>query len=140
MTTLRRTAGIAAVLSLLGTQLVAEETPEAVAIPVARAWLKLVDGGKYDESWAQSAALFKGAMPKAQWAQTLTGVRKPLGKLLSRELKAARYAEKLPGAPDGKYLVIQFNTVFEKKAAAIETVTPMLDADGVWRVSGYFIR
>ena len=27
-----------------------------------------------------------------------------------------------------------------KQGSAIETVTPMLDADGVWRVSGYFIR
>ena len=31
-------------------------------------------------------------------------------------------------------------TVFEKKASAVETITPMLDPDGVWRVSGYFIR
>lgn len=27
-----------------------------------------------------------------------------------------------------------------KKSAAIETVNPMLDPDGVWRVSGYFVR
>jgi hypothetical protein len=30
--------------------------------------------------------------------------------------------------------------IVENKAAAVETVTPMLDADGVWRVSGYFVR
>jgi hypothetical protein len=30
--------------------------------------------------------------------------------------------------------------VFENKAAAVETVTPMADPDGAWRVSGYFIR
>ena len=62
MTLIRRSVGIAAVLALLGTQVAAEEKPETVAIPVARSWLKLVDGGKYDESWAQSAALFKGAL------------------------------------------------------------------------------
>jgi hypothetical protein len=50
------------------------------------------------------------------------------------------YSEKLPGAPDGKYVVIQFDAVFENKPSAVETVTPMLDPDGVWRVSGYFIR
>jgi hypothetical protein len=50
------------------------------------------------------------------------------------------YAEKLPGAPEGKYVVIQYETVFENRASAVETVTPMLDPDGVWRVSGYFIR
>jgi hypothetical protein len=45
----------------------------------------------------------------------------------------------LPGAPDGSYVVIELSTSFEKKAEAIETVTPMLE-EGVWRVSGYFIR
>jgi hypothetical protein len=30
--------------------------------------------------------------------------------------------------------------VFENKKAAIETVTPMHDKDGKWKVSGYYIR
>jgi hypothetical protein len=46
----------------------------------------------------------------------------------------------LPGAPDGDYAVIQFSTEFAHKRTARETVTPMRDADGEWRVSGYFIR
>jgi len=46
----------------------------------------------------------------------------------------------MPGAPDGKYVIIQYDTVFENKASAVETVTPMVDPDGSWRVSGYFIR
>jgi hypothetical protein len=138
--TLGRMVGIGALLTLMGARLAAEEKPEELAVPAARSWLKLVDDGKYDQSWTESAKLFRGAMPKAQWGQRLSGTRKPLGKLVSREWKASQYAEKLPGAPDGKYVVIQFKTVFENKASAVETVTPMLDADGVWRVSGYFIR
>jgi hypothetical protein len=46
----------------------------------------------------------------------------------------------LPGAPEGRYVVIQYETVFENKASAVETITPMLDPDGAWRVSGYLIR
>jgi hypothetical protein len=46
----------------------------------------------------------------------------------------------MPGAPGGKYVIIQYATAFEKKATAVETVIPMLDPDGAWRVSGYFIR
>jgi hypothetical protein len=60
--------------------------------------------------------------------------------VVSRKVRSREYAEKLPGAPDGKYVVIQFDTAFANKASAVETVTPMLDADGVWRVSGYFVR
>jgi hypothetical protein len=66
--------------------------------------------------------------------------RKPLGRTISRKLKNKTYATSLPGAPDGEYVVIQYQTRFEHKASAIETITPMLDEDGKWRVSGYFIK
>ncbi len=46
----------------------------------------------------------------------------------------------LPGAPDGQYVVIQYESSFEHKKSAIETVTPSQGADGHWRVSGYFIK
>jgi len=70
----------------------------------------------------------------------MTGVRQPLGRVLSRDLKGKTYATSLPGAPDGQYVVIQFNTSFQKKRAAVETITPMLEADGRWSVAGYFIK
>ena len=34
----------------------------------------------------------------------------------------------------------RFESSFEHKASAVETVTPMKDADGTWRVSGYYIK
>jgi hypothetical protein len=52
----------------------------------------------------------------------------------------ARFVTSLPGAPDGRYVVIQYKTSFENKSSATETVTPMLDRDQKWRVSGYFIK
>lgn len=67
-------------------------------------------------------------------------VRDPLGKVLSRKFKSATYTKTLPGFPDGEYVVLQFETSFEHKASAIETLTPMLDKDGKWRVSGYYIK
>jgi hypothetical protein len=66
--------------------------------------------------------------------------RKPLGRLVSRKVQSTLYKTSLPGAPDGKYVVITFETAFENKASAVETVTPMLEKDGKWRVSGYFIK
>ena len=60
--------------------------------------------------------------------------------VVSRNVTSRQYSEKVPGAPDGKYVTIQYETAFENKAPAVETITPMLDPDGTWRVSGYFIR
>jgi hypothetical protein len=118
----------------------AADRPEDLAETAAESWLKLTDAGDAAASWDQAAKLFKDAVTREQWTQALAGVRPPLGKVVSRKLASRQYSEKVPGAPDGKYVTIQYETVFEKKTSAVETITPMLDPDGVWRVSGYFIR
>lgn len=119
---------------------VASEEKVGKALDAANQWLALIDGQKYGESWETAAVFFKSAIGKEEWEQKLAAVREPLGKLVSRSLKSKTYTTSLPGAPDGEYVVIQFTTSFENKASGIETVTPMLDKDGIWRVSGYYIK
>lgn len=113
---------------------------EAAATTSAQSWLALVDGGSFGQSWETAAAVFKSAVSQADWEKTVRAVRTPLGKMVTRKIKSSRYATSLPGAPDGEYVVIQYETVFENKAAAIETITPMREPEGKWRVSGYFIK
>jgi hypothetical protein len=120
---------------------VAEESEkEKAAVAGAEKWLGLVDAGHYAESWKEAAEYFRNAVKQEQWEQAMQAARKPLGKLVSRKVKSTSYKTALPGAPDGQYVVIEFETSFENKKAAIETVTPLLDKDGKWRVSGYFIK
>ena len=118
----------------------ANEVAEKGAITASGAWLSLVDEENYAESWNQAAGLFKNAVTKEQWQSTVKAVRTPLGKVVVRKLKSKKYTETMPGAPDGEYVVIQYETTFENKKSAVETVTPMLDKDGKWRVSGYYIK
>jgi len=113
---------------------------KAAAIQSAKNWLQLVDNEKYGESWDSAASIFKKAISRDKWEQAMKHVRSPLGKLVSRTVKLATYATSLPGAPNGKYVVIQFETSFANKKSAVETITPMVDSDGKWHVSGYFIR
>ena len=120
--------------------LMSDQDKEKAAVNASKAWLKLVDEGKYFESWDEAAQYFKNAITKEQWKTSLESVRSPLGKVLSRNLKSKKYTKTLPGAPDGEYVVIQYETSFKNKQQAIETVTPMLDKDGKWRVSGYYIK
>lgn len=116
------------------------EEAEQNAFVAAEKWLSLIDFGNIDESWNQTAELFRSNVSLEDWKNSLKSVQENLGKVLSRSLKTKQYAQELPGAPDGEYVVIQFETVFENKKNGIETVTPMKDKDGEWRVSGYFIR
>ncbi len=118
----------------------AEQSAEEAAVASAQKWLSLVDKGKYAESWDEAAGYLKSVVTKQTWVESLQAYRKPLGKLISRKPISKQYATTLPGAPDGEYVVIQFETSFQNKQSAIETVTPMLDKDGTWRVSGYYIR
>ena len=119
---------------------VASEEKVDKALEAANKWIALIDGQKYGESWETAAVYFKNAIGKEEWEQKLVAVREPLGKLVSRSLKSKTYTTSLPGEPDGEYVVIQFTTSFENKASGIETITPLLDKDGVWRISGYYIK
>jgi hypothetical protein len=113
---------------------------EDAAVAAAEMWLTKVDKGEYAESWKEAAAYFKKAIDQRRWIQSLQAVRKPLGKMVTRKVESATYKTSLPGAPDGEYVVIRFETSFENKKSAIETVTPKLEKDGKWRVSGYYIK
>jgi predicted SnoaL-like aldol condensation-catalyzing enzyme len=138
----RRRAVFAFVILLAAGAVVAADEPDIhqEATEAAEAWLELIDAGKYDDSWDTAANYFKSSVRQEKWREMAAAVRGPLGRVLSREVKATEYRTELPGAPDGEYVVIQFATSFENKKTAVETVTPMRDGDGAWRVSGYFIR
>ena len=110
------------------------------AVKSASAWLEMFDNGSYDQSWEEAASLFKAAVAQSQWQSTAKAVREPLGKLISREVMTKNYTQQVPGGPDGQYVIITFKSSFENKKDAIETVTPMLDNDGKWKVSGYYIK
>jgi len=128
-------------LLLLGAERAsASEAEEKAAISAAETWLKLVDGGQAGASWDEASSQFKAAVDKPAWEKALRSARGPLGKLVSRKLVSRQLTHTLPGAPDGTYVVLSYQAQFENKKSAVETITPMLDSDGRWRVSGYFIR
>ena len=114
-------------------------TKEDAAVAAAEEWLKRVDKCDYAGSWTEAAEFLRNAMKQAQWVQALTAYHTPLGKVISRKVISKALKTSLPGAPDGEYVIIQFATSFENKKSAVETVTPMLEKDGKWRVSGYYI-
>lgn len=118
----------------------ATDAPEADAQAAALKWLGLVDARDYARSWSTSATHLKNSVTQAQFASGVAAVRKPLGAVRSRKISSAKFAKSLPDAPDGDYVVIQFTTTFEHVKNATETVTPLKEPDGQWRVSSYYIR
>ena len=112
------------------------------ATAVAELWLTEVDRGDLAGSWDHIARASQQMVPKEAWVQSVHNVREPLGHP-SRKLAGATYTRSIPGAPDGEYVIVQYTTHFDKlpkDEVGVETVTPMRDRDGNWRVSGYYIK
>ena len=112
----------------------------AAAETAAAGWLRLLDDGQYDASWAQAADLFKQRVTQDEWQARVKTVRESLGKFVARSRTTAASMRTLPGVPDGDYVVLRFATTFSKKQNAMETVTEMRGADGSWRMVGYFLQ
>ncbi len=106
----------------------------------ATAWLAVADAGDYALSWRQAASLLQVSIPQPKWDVLMQRGRLSLGGVKSRTLKSATFSRTLTGAPDGEYLMIQYETQFEFRPQAIETLTTMKDRDNSWKVAGYFIK
>lgn len=119
-----------------------QSTPAAAAtmtnaqvVDAARAWLTLVDEGRWNDSYRGTTASFRKLNTAQVWADASEKARVPLGAAVSRIFVSQ---QNLPAPPSG-YEVVKFRTRFANKAEAIETVS--LDReDGVWRVAGVTIE
>lgn len=138
---------LAAALTLLPAVTLAEPSVRLVApakaLESARDWLKLLDAGRYDQSWIQAGAGFREGLGKVEWSRRIRSARGKLGKNVRREPIDVRRAEPADkGGPGGDCLVILFGASYEKVAYTTETLTMCReDREGrEWRVAGYFIR
>jgi len=124
----------------LATAAAASDEKESAAVAAVAPWLSLVDSGQYAESWFQASSDFRNLASKEQWVDALKTVRTPLGKLMSRQLKTSKYTTNLPNTRPGEFVVIQYNTDYEKAPGMIETVVAVLEKSGAWKVTGYYIK
>ena len=113
---------------------------QTAAVTAAQQWLAGIDAGDYAQSWTDAAEYFQGAITQDNWISAMKSVRAPLGKMEIRTVDSAVTETQMPGAPDGKYVVMQFETAFAKKNPATETVTFVLEKDGQWKADGYYIK
>ncbi|HTB82083.1 MAG TPA: DUF4019 domain-containing protein [Candidatus Sulfotelmatobacter sp.] len=137
VTLARQTDGQWKVISYLIRPRTAEQT---AAVTAAQAWLAGIDAGNYAQSWTDAAEFFQGAITQDKWVAAMESVRKPLGKMAVRTVDSEETKTELPGAPDGKYVVMQFKTAYADKSSATETVTVEQDKDGNWKADGYYIK
>ena len=104
----------------------------------ARAWLALVDGNHWKESWSTAGSLFTSHISAADFEAKVQPLRQQLGAVSTRTLQTVNKATSLPDVPEGQYEILQFATSFANKPDLIETVSMAHEPSG-WKVDGYFI-
>lgn len=113
---------------------------EKRGVEAAETWLALIDAGDAAATWAEAALGFRSAVTPDEWADSLSKAQRPIGRPLERAFSSSEYHAELPGAPDGHYVIVRYDTRFEHKRHGTETVVLQMDADGHWRVSGYWVK
>ena len=135
-----RSATLIVTLMLIATVATAKKGELETAQASALSWLALTDDQHFQSSWNAASTFFQEAISESDWVLSLTAARSSFGGLESRQLASATFSRTMPGAPDGRYVVFQFDTSFENKQAASETLSMIKDEDDVWKVAGYFIK
>ena len=127
------------VTSALPAQTTEQEVDEAAAVTAAYEWLAVVDAGDYSGSWDAGALTFQAAVTREAWVTAVISARSSFEPFGEREQIASRKMTNPENAPPGEYALMQFRTQVSGERTVIETVVPMKE-DGVWKVSGYFVR
>jgi len=132
----------AALAIIIGPRLHQKPDPvkmEAAGQSAAR-FLELVDNQHYEQSWQASAKLLRDKVPNEEWIKKLTSLREWAGPVVERKQVDARYTTEAKDSPDGEYILINFESHFQKQQSAKEQVIVMLEDDHLWRVAGYFVK
>jgi hypothetical protein len=114
-----------------------DQTPQTVASE----WLIMLDRGKFSESWEVADSFYKAATPKEAYLESMKYFRGELGRTGSRTITKINYTNSVSHRPDGKYVIVDFETSFsmiDKKT--LEEVTLSKDKGGFWKVTDYEFR
>jgi hypothetical protein len=109
------------------------------AQPVAAEFLALVDDGKYAESWQSLAPLVRDKVKQQEWIEKLDKARSRSGGVVQRAQKSTRSVTALKDSPEGEYIIISYESDFQKAEDVSEYVAVMRDGDS-WKVAGYSIQ
>jgi len=117
-----------------------DEQKANAASVAATEFLSLVDADKFPSSYELCATLLKEKVSQQDWVNQLSKTRALAGQLVSRAQQDMTYSTTAKDSPDGEYILIVYESKYQRKSDAQEIITVMLDKDSTWRVAGYFIK
>lgn len=110
------------------------------ALQVAKNYVDLLDKNQFAQSWLSGDPIFQKTVSQNEWIKALELARQRLGRVKTRTLKDQKPGFDPKGLPAGSYMVVEFNTSFDRAAQSGELLTLRLDPDGIWRVLTYQVN
>jgi D-alanyl-D-alanine carboxypeptidase len=96
-------------------------------------WLKLIDAGKFEQSWDRIAPELQTRYARAEWKNALQPFQQQAGKYRSRKLKSIFSA-------NPELISVDWDSSFTKMAAVTETVLLRRSGDGGWVIASYTLH
>jgi Protein of unknown function (DUF4019) len=110
------------------------------SIDAGMKWLALIDADKAGDAWDLSSKQLKSAVTRAKFIEGIRDSRKSLGKLETRTAERFARSHKMPGAPEGDYVIIEYTAQFARGQKLQEQLVWAIDDGDIWRVAGYYYR
>jgi len=112
------------------------ETHVDEGVNVCQSWIGQIDQGQYDESYAAASDTLHDKVPQDHWSLILKTLRAPWGSVVNRHQLSHVYKPNGFEGAEGEFLVITYDSSFQKMDAAKEVVVLRWE-DGKWRGAGY---
>ena len=109
------------------------------AQPVAVEFLALVDSGKYPESWQSLAPIVRDKIKQKEWIEKLDKARSKSGGIVQRVQESTRSVTSLKDSPEGEYIILSYESDFQRAEDVSEYVAIMRDGDS-WKVASYSMQ
>lgn len=109
----------------------AAQSEAAGAARAAETFLKLLDEGRWADSYAATGTQFRALNTPERWSEVSARVRPPLGAMLTRDIIGNEF---VPAPPMG-YRMIKFRSAYANGPQQTETLSLTWE-DGAWKVAG----
>lgn len=101
-------------------------------------FLRLLDSGHVDQTWAVSSLSLKESTSEVVWTHGINAMRFGLGAFVERNSAHIGFTTQMPDAPAGRYAIVECISTFSTGPATEKVV---LREDGSqWRVAGYSVN
>lgn len=101
-------------------------------------FLRLLDSGSVDQTWAVSSPSLKESTSEVIWTHGIKAMRFGLGTFVERKSAHIGFTSQMPDALAGRYAIVECISTFSTGPATEKVV--LRKDDSQWRVAGYSVN